>query len=105
MEMNELVSRFRLASRDVRNRYFHPPDWDENEWDVMEWFEEVERALFESLVLCPAGLDNIDYGTPNPNIVVALTTVGVPIMVNRERGGASGYWDHPVKTIDTSATL
>ena len=106
MDLDQLMNRFRLASRHLCNHYFHPPDWDDNEWNVVEYFEEVERLLFENLVLCPAGLDLIEYGQPNPNIVVALRRPGdVPIMINRDRGAASGYWDHPTKTIASTTAM
>jgi len=106
MELDQLINRFRLASRNLRNHYFHPPDWDDDGWNVVERFEEVGRLLFENLVLCPAVLDLIDYGQPNPSIVVAPRRPGdVPIMINRDRGADSGYWDHPTKTIASSTAM
>ena len=59
MDLDQLMNRFRLASRHLRNHYFHPPDWDDNEWNVVEYFEEVARLPFENLVLCPAGLERL----------------------------------------------
>jgi len=94
MEVDDLVNRFRLASRELRNHWFHPPDWDQSEWEVVEGFDEVERLLFETLVLWPAGVQRVDYGRPNPDTIVVPRTPA-PIMINRDRGAESGYWDHP----------
>jgi hypothetical protein len=45
MEGDHLGNRFRPASRELRNHYFHPRDWDEDEWEVVESFDEIERLL------------------------------------------------------------
>jgi hypothetical protein len=104
-DIDNLVNRFRLASRDLFNVYFHVNDPYKNDgWSAAERFSEVEVVLFEKLVLEAGHLSNVKYGTLHPEIQVALRgTDHAPIMLNRDVD--SGYWDYPVKEVTQDAKL
>lgn len=104
--LDQCMDRFAVASRELFNNYFrlHQPWSDPNAaWDSRDLYEPVRQALFTALVITPNGLSPAAYGDPQPDLLVAPRSAETPIMLNRER--SSGYWDHPVTTIDPSATL
>lgn len=104
LDIDEIMNRFRLASRELFNQFFrvaHP--YDADGWIVEQRFSEVQALLFQKLVTEPALLRNVDYGSPHPEIVVKLRSQSAPIMLNREE--SSGYWDYPLKTVSEEATL
>lgn len=106
MEINSLVHRFRLASRDLFNHFFRVEDPYENEdaWAFEERYSEVEALLFEKLVLEPANLPVIRYGSMHPAIGVEIKYGEfAPVMLNRELD--SGYWDDPIKEVTSEAKL
>jgi hypothetical protein len=101
---DELVGRFRVASREIFNHWFRVPDPDQNDgWTLEERFSDIEVLLFEKLVVEPAELPAIRYGDPNPHVRVGIVADRVPLMVNRETD--SGYWDFPVDTATRDAQL
>lgn len=106
MELDALLSRFRVASRELFNQFFRvdTPYAKEDAWVLEERYGEVESLLFEKLVLEPAQLPIIRYGTLHPNIRVELRHGEfAPIMLNREID--SGYWDYPLKEVSREAEL
>jgi hypothetical protein len=104
VDLDELVNRFRLASRELFNQFFRiPRPYDNDGWLLEERFAEVEVLLFQKLVIEPAGLPEGRYGAPNPNIRVALQSDHAPIMLNREIN--SGYWDYPLEEVTAEAQL
>lgn len=107
MDLDKLVNRFRLASRELFNHFFRVDDPYNNDeaWTQEEGCSEVESLLFQKLVLEPAELPVIPYGTVNPHIRVELKAVSTfaPIMLNRELD--SGYWDYPLREVTREAKL
>jgi hypothetical protein len=104
LDIDEMMNRFRLASRTLFNQFFRVSRPYENEgWIVEQRFSEVQALLFEKLVTEPASLPNVKYGFPQPEITVRLRNRTAPIMLNRER--SSGYWDYPLKEINDEARL
>lgn len=106
MELDALLNRFRIASRELFNQFFRveDPDKSDDAWVLEERYREVEALLFEKLVLEPAQLPIISYGTLHPNIRVELRHgERAPIMLNREID--SGYWDYPLKEATRDAKL
>lgn len=105
MELDALLNRFRIASRELFNGHFRVdnPYNDSEAWTLEERHGEIEALLFEKMVLEPAALPRIEYGWPHPNILVRLQSDFAPIMINREID--SGYWDHPLKEITNDAKL
>mgnify|MGYP003703970341 FL=1 len=105
MELDALINRFRVASRELFNGYFRVDDPHKNPeaWTFDERHGEIEQVLFEKMVLEPADLPSVDYGFANPNILVQLKSDFAPIMFNREIN--SGYWDHPLREVTNDAKL
>lgn len=106
MDLDLLLNRFRIASRELFNGFFRvdAPYEHEKAWVLEERYEEVEAMLFEKLVLEPGELPFFRYGQLHPNIRVQLRYGEfAPIMLNRETD--SGYWDYPVKEITKEAQL
>lgn len=116
MTLNDMMNRFRLASRELFNHFFHvsgatgrgaPPDApaaDGGEaWDLEMRFSHVEQVLFEKLVCEPARLTHAPYGGLQPEILVQLNSDFCPIMLNREVN--SGYWDFPIREVTRDARL
>ncbi|MES2072001.1 MAG: hypothetical protein V4488_16715 [Pseudomonadota bacterium] len=104
MELNSLMVRFRLASRELFNHYFHASTHDEDEWVTEERFSIVEEHLFSALVTEPANLPYVPYGQLQANILVTLRSGEfAPWMLNRENN--SGYWDHPQSEFTKDAVL
>ena len=105
MDLDELMSRFRIASRELFNHFFRVSDpYNNDGWSHEERFSEVEALLFKKLVLEPADLADLKYGLPHPSIRVILRrSEFAPIMINREIAG--GYWDFPLREVTKDARL
>lgn len=105
VSLNELMERFRVASREIFNQFFHVEDpYNNNGWPSEERFKAVERILFDKMVLEPAGLEQASYNSVMPSIAVKLRIGGpAPAMINREI--KSGYWDHPIQEVTNDAHL
>src|SRR6266852_6480227 len=93
MAPNEMMNRFRLASPELFNHFFHvsgatgqssgaPPDApaaDGGEaWDLELRFSHVEEVLFEKLVCEPARLTHAPYGSLQSEILVELEQRRLP---------------------------
>jgi hypothetical protein len=106
MTLDELMNRFRVASRELFNNYFRVPVRSNNSteaWDPIHDFSEVQNVLFETLVAHPSKLPLLPYGACQPSMVVTLRPHFAPIMLNREVD--SGYWDYPLNQVAADALL
>ncbi len=105
MTLTDVVRRFQRASRELRNRYFHPPEWDVDDGDVLEQFRIAERALFACLMTLKCGEGIEEHGTPQPKIAIIPLrgATKIPAMVNRATGVPHGYWDYPVEILTTQS--
>lgn len=104
MELDALMNRFRLASRELFNHYFHASTHDDAQWAADERFTTLEEQLFHALVSEPANLSTAIYGRFQPTILVRLR-IGefAPLMLNRET--ESSYWDHPQQEFTQDAVF
>lgn len=108
MDLDQRMSRFRLASRELFNGYFRlenatastDVDFQTDSWSAAHRFSEVQDILFEKLVLEPADLAGT-YGVRNSKIQVVLTSDFTSIMVNR----SPGTWDHPLNEVTRDVRL
>ena len=99
-----MMNQFRLASRELFNHYFRSPTpYNGDSWIRAERFTEVERVLFQKLVVEPAAFSAVEYGDIQPALQVALRGDSGPAMINREI--RSGYWDYPLGEIDKLAKM
>lgn len=107
MNINDLMLKFRLASRELFNNYFrviNPYENDGDAWLMQEMFSSVEEVLFQKLVCEPLSLSCQAYKYNQPNILVKLyLTDQLKVMVNREI--SSGYWDYGVTKISSDTKM
>lgn len=100
MDIDALMKRFRLASRDLFNHHFHRSVCNGDPLDSSERFGEVEQSLFRAMVTWPAGLTEVEYSELQPEIrVTSCTGRGAPCFVSRR----DGVWDE--KTFPELAQL
>lgn len=106
MNLDQCMNNFRLASRDLYNRYFRTgkgrESWDES-WFLRENFEDIESVMFKSMVCNPLGLPDIALGQVKNRIKVVAHSYPLAAMVNRDIH--SGYWDYPVEELGSKTTL
>jgi hypothetical protein len=104
MDLDVLMNRFRVASRELFNHFFHSSTHDEEPWFAQERHQEVETALFWALVTAPAELTEVPYGELQPEILIEPNFSGeLDWMLNRERD--SGYWDDDLKHAPTDSKI
>jgi hypothetical protein len=117
MTLDEMMNRFRVASRELFNHFFRvsgatgevgappiaPGAAGSDAWDLVDRFSHVQEVLFENLVCEPAKLTHLAYGTLQPEILVELRSDFCSIMLNREIN--SGYWDFPLREVSRDARL
>lgn len=116
MTLNERMNRFRVASRELFNHFFHvsgasagtsgaPPNASsadgDDPWDLERRFSYVEEVLFDQLVCEPAKLTHVQYGDLQTEILVELSSDLCPIMLS----AGPGSWDFPVREVTRDARL
>ena len=100
-DVSNIFDHFRVSARAIWNTAFWP-DPDFQNWDSIDQFDEIQRILFDELVL-----GKVDRDWPLPDlfrIAIPFFQVSpsghVPIMIQNPRSErATGYWDHPVNLI------
>jgi len=98
---HQAIAKYRECSRHIRNAYFQPSDNSTSGWDVIEGWQEVNRMLFNWMVLYPNGLQPVECGHSHPHIVLRITGQGTTAFINRDKFKNSGYWDHPTTELFT----
>lgn len=84
MDIDTLIKRFRLASRDLFNHHFHRSTHDGDAFDGLERFEAVEESLFRAMVTWPAGLSETLYTEVQSEISVTSSNGrDAPCLVSR----------------------
>jgi hypothetical protein len=100
-DITEVLDHFRISARAVWNNAFWP-DPDCRNWDSADQFREIERILFQQLVLEKFEIDHFHHDVfrvPVPAIQIAPSNE-TRIMIQKPRpNAATGYWDDPVNTI------
>jgi hypothetical protein len=102
-DISSVFDHYRSSARAIWNTAFWP-DPDFRNWDSIDQFHEVEKLLFQELVLakvdrewplCDLFVNAIPFFQIAPSIVH-----GTPILIQNPRPGApTGYWDDPVNLI------
>lgn len=98
---------FRVASRELFNNFFYEAarrhGYSES-WNIVDDFKQVERVLFESMVLRPEGIDG-EYGNENSAVMVTplKELLDIPALINREI--KTGYWDYPMNNIPVDSKM
>jgi hypothetical protein len=102
-DISSIFDHYRVSARAIWNAAFWP-DPDFHNWDSIDQFHEIERLLFQELVLA-----KLDREWPLQDIfrnaipffrIVPTIRDGTPIMIQNPRPGApTGYWDDPVNIV------
>jgi len=102
-DISSVFDHYRASARAIWNTAFWP-DPDFRNWDSIDQFHEIEKLLFQELVLAKVGrewplCDLFENAIPFFQIVPSVVH-GTPIMIQNPRPGAlTGYWDDPVNLI------
>ena len=101
-DVSDIFDHYREAARAIWNTGFWPlPEL--RDWDSIDRFDQIQRILFDSLILVRIDKDwpiESIFRTPIPFLRV-VPRHHVPIMIQNPRSDRqTGYWDHPVNQID-----
>lgn len=102
-DVSSVFDHYRSNARAIWNTAFWP-DGDFRNWDSIDQFHEIEKLLFDALVLakldrewplCDLFVNPIPFFQILPSIAH-----GTPILIQKPRRGApTGYWDDPVNLL------
>src|SRR5258705_436239 len=100
-DISNIFDHYRVSARAIWNTAFWP-DADFRNWNTIEQFDEIQRLLFDELVL-----SKVDREWPMQDLFRnAIPFFHIvprghePIMIQNPRSeAATGYWDHPVNSI------
>lgn len=108
MEIGQLFRLYRESSRHLFNVAFKPIidevyegsfEGFNSAWDVIDRFEEVNRGLFDNLILKTLNVPG-ELGRENPLLRVVPTSPSVPIAIENPKGDNNKYWDYPLEWIE-----
>jgi len=94
MNVTREFDMWKEATRNLWNLYFVKNG--KSDWESHEIFQEIEKALFEQIVLKNIGI-NRSIELKGTFKLLARSNNVIPVMVNRT--GESGYWDHPITSL------
>jgi len=103
-----IMNRYRECARNIWNVYFNQQFKVDDQWTILDEYDNICVALFSSLVLNPISRTLDKKSTsyekrPKPMMflkVIPLVDTGVPISINRSIE-CSGYWDYSLTCIKT----
>jgi len=103
-DVSIVFDHYRSSARAIWNTAFWP-DPDFRNWDSIDQFHEIEKLLFQELVLAKMDrewplCDLFVNAIPFLQVVPSIAH-GTPIMIQNPRPSApTGYWDDPVGLIE-----
>jgi hypothetical protein len=100
-DISTIFDHYRISARGIWNTAFWP-DPDFHDWDSVEQFDEIQKILFNELVL-----RKTDREWPFRSIFLdaipffqVVPTIHAPILIQNPRSEReTGYWDHPVRQV------
>lgn len=101
-DVSNIFDHYRISARSIWNTSFWPIK-ELRDWDCVDEFDEIQRILFDQLVLSRVGREfprtNL-FRAPISFFRVIPTSKSSPVMIQNPRPGQPrGYWDHPMKCI------
>ena len=101
-DVTPVLDHFRIAARSLWNSAFWPDPAFRN-WDAVERFQEIQRILFDELVLTKLDkewpLEDI-LRKPIPFLQVVPVSSSVPVMIAKPRPNTRNrYWDDPIRSL------
>ncbi len=104
-DITAIFDHYRVSARSIWNTAFWP-DPAMREWDFIDAFDEIQRILFNSLVLSKIDMEFAAedlFRKPIPSIRLSPAAGQCPIMIQNPRGAnMKGYWDDPVNQISAN---
>jgi hypothetical protein len=102
-DVSNVFDHYRTSARAIWNTAFWP-DQDFRNWDSIDQFHQIEKLLFQELVLAKVErewpLQDLFKNTIPFFQVVPSFEHGTPIMIQSPRPAApTGYWDDPVNFV------
>jgi hypothetical protein len=101
-DVTNIFDHHRVSVRQIWNTAFWP-DPDLRDWDSVDRFDEVQRILFDELVLGKTARDfprEDIFRVPIPFFRIVPSNESAPIMIQNPRApNQTGYWDHPVNRL------
>lgn len=98
-DVTTLFDTYRECARHIRNTYFSSIESQDR--DIVEDFDEVDRVLFQRLVLyrvTEAYDPALDRAVEENHFLIIPNGDRMPLMVARDK--TPGYWDHPVQYLE-----
>jgi hypothetical protein len=99
-DVSSIFDHYRVSARAIWNTAFWP-DPDFRNWDSIDRFDEMQRLLFDWLVL-----EKVDREWPLQDLFrnaipffQIIPRGHEPILIQNPRPEGTGYWDHPVNSI------
>lgn len=109
IDITPAINAYRECIRHLWNTYFLDQlSHSEAQWDISDEFDDICTLLFASLVMNPIGYTKQKKSPgyakfPEPilclQVVPTCALDSSLFLVNRENMKASGYWDHPITSI------
>jgi hypothetical protein len=102
-DLTSVFDHYRMSARAIWNTAFWP-DQDFRNWDSIEQFHEIEKLLFQELVLAKVERewplqDVFKSAIPFFHVVPSIAH-GTPVLIHKPRqGDSAGYWDDPVNLV------
>ena len=107
-DITAVFDHYRISARSLWNTAFWP-DPDFRDWNSVERFQEIERILFDQLVLFKLNKDPVEevFRKPIPFFRVAPSSPhGCPVMISRPTPEVPrGLWDDPVDRVTGQVEL
>jgi len=98
-DVTDLFETYRECARHIRNTYFSTRE--SKDWETIDDFNEVNRVLFERLVLYRLQGQYstiLDTAVSDGRLTIVPDSIRMPVMISREPN--SGYWDHPIACLE-----
>lgn len=106
VDVTAIFDHYRVSARSIWNTAFWP-DPQLREWDFIDAFDDIQRILFDSLVLSKIDMEFSAehlFRKAIPFIHVSPAAGQCPIMIQNPRGpNMRGYWDDPVNQISANS--
>jgi hypothetical protein len=104
-DVTAIFDHYRVSARSIWNTAFWP-DPTLREWDFIDAFSDIQRILFDSLVLSKIDMEFSAedlFRKPIPFIRISPAAGQCSIMIQNPRGPQmTGYWDDPVNRISAN---
>jgi hypothetical protein len=102
-DISSVFDHYRSNVRAIWNMAFWP-DADLRNWDSIDQFHEIEKLLFDAVVLAKLDLEwplcDLFVNPISFFQIVPSIAHGTPILIQKPRPGApTGYWDDPVNLV------